>query len=368
MSGRVVVVGGGPAGLAAAIHLARLGLDTTVLERVAAPPDKACGEGLVPSGVAELEKLGALELLGVSDCHSLEGVRYVQEDGSSATGRFPAPGGLGIRRSALTRVLAETAVRTGVRITWDCQLKDHDCGRDGVRLETSAGQLEADLLVAADGLHSPVRKRAGLLPTPGDGRRFGVRRHFHIAPDSPFVEVHLAHGREAFVTPVGPDLVGVAFLWDRQVYNPRGGAATVFGRLLEGFPDLAEKFSGARPASPIQGAGPLAQKPSATVAPRLVLIGDAAGYVDAITGEGLSLAFASAAALAATVPEVLERGGTMDSLRPYARAHARLFHRYAMVTGAVLGIARRPRMRRPLIRWLGNRSGTMDRLVAWGLR
>jgi flavin-dependent dehydrogenase len=368
MTRHVVVVGAGPAGLAAAIQLVGRGLAVTVLERAAAPPDKACGEGLVPSGVAELESMGARSLLGPADCHPLEGVRYIQEDGSRATGRFPAPGGLGIRRSALTRVLADTAERAGARIIWDCRLKDHDCGRENVRLETGAGPLEADLLVAADGLHSAVRRRAGLMPTPGDGRRFGVRRHFHRVPDSSFVEVHLARGREAFVTPVGPDLVGVAFLWDRSLRNPRGDSVSVFDRLLEGFPDLAERFAGAPPASRVQGAGPLAQRPSATVARRLVLIGDAAGYVDAITGEGLSLAFAGAAALAATVPGALERGATREALAPYARAHARLFRRYALVTGAVLGIARRPRLRRPLIRWLGKRSGVLDRLVAWGLR
>lgn len=99
-----------------------------------------------------------------------------------------------------------------------------------------------------------------------------------------------------------------------------------------------------------------------------MLIGDAAGYRDAITGEGLSLAFASAAALADVIPGALEQGGTASTLRPYARAHARLFRRYALVAGAVLAIARRPRLRRPLIRWLGAREELLDRLVAWGLR
>jgi flavin-dependent dehydrogenase len=136
---------------------------------------------------------------------------------------------------------------------------------------------------------------------------------------------------------------------------------------LGGFPRLKERFGAARPASSVQGAGPLAQATSAVVARRLVLAGDAAGYRDAITGEGLSLAFNSAAALAAVVPEALERGATREALAPYARAHARLFRRYALVTDAVLGIARRPRLRRPLIRALGARPGLLDRLVAWGL-
>lgn len=367
MTRHVVVVGAGPAGLAAAIQLARRDLAVSVLERASSPPDKACGEGLMPSGLARLEAMGVRDRLGPEECHPLKGVRYVQEDGSSATGRLPAPGGLGIRRTALTRALTETAEEAGVRITWNCRLEDHYCGTDGVRLETSGGPLEADLLVAADGLHSPVRKRAGLNPDSGDGRRFGVRRHYRAAPTSHFVEVHLAEGHEAFVTPVGTDLVGLAFLWDRRRGTPEGEPAVTFDRLLEGFPRLAERFRAAEPATNVQGAGPLAQATSAVVARRLVLAGDAAGYVDAITGEGLSLAFESAAALGAVATGALEHGATPESLAPYARAHARLFRRYALVAGAVLRIARRPRLRRPLVRMLGKQPALLDRLVGWGL-
>jgi 2-polyprenyl-6-methoxyphenol hydroxylase-like FAD-dependent oxidoreductase len=368
MTAQVVVVGAGPAGLAAAIQCARRDLEVTVLERASSPPDKACGEGLMPSGLAQLAALGVRERLDPADCWPLKGVRYVQEDGTRATGRLPAPGGLGIRRTALTRALADAAVAAGVRIVWNCHLKEHHCGKEEVRLSTTTGPMEADLLVAADGLHSPVRKRAGLTTKSGEGRRFGVRRHFRCAPASDFVEVHLAAGREAFITPVGPELVGVAFLWDRTRWTPDKESETVFGSLLAGFPELKRRFAGVQAATPVQGAGPLEQRVSATVAERLVLIGDAAGYRDAITGEGLSLAFASATALAAVLPGALGRGGTASALRPYARAHARLFRHYNLVAGAVLAIARRPGLRRPLIRWLGARPGLLDRLIAWGLR
>jgi 2-polyprenyl-6-methoxyphenol hydroxylase-like FAD-dependent oxidoreductase len=367
MSARVVVAGAGPAGLAAAIRLARNDIPVTVLERSASPPDKACGEGLMPSGLFQLSDMGVRERLAADACHPLRGVRYVQSDGTSATGRLPAPGGLGIRRTALTNALADAAIEAGVQVVWNCRLQGHSCGAEGVRLHTSDGPIRADLLVAADGLHSPVRKRAGLRSPPASGRRFGVRRHFRCAPGSDLVEVHLDAGREAFVTPVGPELVGVAFLWDRTLWSPPGTAASVFDDLLESFPELAARFAGVPTATSPRGAGPLAQGVSRVVAERLVLIGDAAGYRDAITGEGLSLAFASAAALAAVVPEALARGATASALEPYARAHARLFRHYALVTGAVLAVARRPGLRRPLIRWLGRHPGLMDRLIAWGL-
>jgi flavin-dependent dehydrogenase len=180
--------------------------------------------------------------------------------------------------------------------------------------------------------------------------------------------VHLAAGREAFITPVGPDLVGVAFLWDQTQASSSGEQPLDFDRLLESFPELEKRYAGVEALTSPRGAGPLAQGVSTVVADRLVLIGDAAGYRDAITGEGLSLAFASASALAAIVPEALERGATSSALRPYSRAHNRLFRHYALVANTVLGIARRPRLRRPLIRWLGANPGLLDRLVAWGLR
>jgi len=368
MTPAVAIVGAGPAGLAAAIGLARRGLQVTVFERAPAPPDRACGEGLMPTGLVELVNLGVRDRLAADDCHPLRGVRYVQEDGSSASGCLPAPGGLGVRRTALTKALADAALAAGVRIRWNCRVQELRRGAEGVRLDTSGGPVRADLLVAADGLHSAVRRGAGLSLDVGDGRRFGLRRHFRCAPGSDFVEVHLAAGREAFITPVGPELVSVAFLWDRGLWSPAGEHESYFDLLLESFPGLQDRFAGVPAATPARGAGPLAQAVSATVAERLVLIGDAAGYRDAITGEGLSLALASAAVLADVVPAALRAGGTASSLQPYARAHARLFRRYARVADAVLAVARRPRLRRPLVRFLGSRPGVLDRLVAWGLR
>jgi 2-polyprenyl-6-methoxyphenol hydroxylase-like FAD-dependent oxidoreductase len=367
MNSQIVIVGAGPAGLAAAIQLSGRGLAVTLLEKASAPPDKACGEGLMPSGVVQLSALGVRERLGPHDCHQLKGVRYIQEDGSCATGHLPSPGGLGIRRTTLTAALTAAAIEAGVEIVWNCSVEDHHCGTESVQLTTTLGPVQAELLVAADGLHSPVRRRQGLSASPERPRRFGLRRHYRVAPWSEFVEIHLAPGREAFVTPVAPDLVGVAILWDRELWTPDPGPEPTYPKLLAGFPGLAARLAGSEVATDPRGAGPLAQRVRATVAQRLVLVGDAAGYRDAITGEGLSLAFASAAALAAITPRALEKGADSAALRPYAHAHARLYRRYALVADITLAIARRPRLRRPLVRWLGARPGRLDRLVGWGL-
>src|SRR5690606_20266939 len=112
----VAVVGGGPAGLAVAIHAATRGLNTVVLERASFPAHKACGEGLMPAGLAALERLGALAHLDRSQSAPFVGIRYVQEDGSTAEGLLPAPGGLGVRRVALAEALVTRAREVGAEL------------------------------------------------------------------------------------------------------------------------------------------------------------------------------------------------------------------------------------------------------------
>ncbi|HSP76965.1 MAG TPA: FAD-dependent monooxygenase, partial [Myxococcaceae bacterium] len=176
----VAVVGGGPAGLAVALTAAGRGLSTVVLERAAVPVDKACGEGLMPAGVAALERLGALALLERRECAPFVGIRYVQEDGSCVEGRLPAPGGLGVRRVALGRALAARARAVGVELRERCALVGHRRTGEGWVLETPLGPLHARMLVAADGLASPLRLAQGLELEAGGPRRFGLRRHFRM--------------------------------------------------------------------------------------------------------------------------------------------------------------------------------------------
>ena len=359
----VAVVGAGPGGLATAIAAARAGLATVVCERAGAPPDKACGEGLMPAGVRVLEALGARDLIAPEECAPIDGICYVQEDGSRAGGALPAPGGLGIRRTALAAALARRAAACGVELRWGCAAAGFTTGRDAVTLHTAAGELSAGVLVAADGLHSRLRRAAGLEGRAGAAQRFGLRQHFRVPPWSRRVEVHLAGGAEAFVTPAGAGRVGIAFLWEkRQIEGP-----VSFARLLERFPAVAERIAGAEADSQPRGAGPLAQAVRARVADRFALVGDAAGYVDAITGEGLSLALASGQALGSGLPAALARGATRAALAPYELFAAHEFRRYALVCRTVLAVARRPLLRRGALHILSRHPRLFDRLIALGL-
>ncbi len=341
----VAIVGAGPAGLAAALEARGVGCSVVMLERRGVPVDKACGEGLMPAGLAALERLGIRARIPAADCAMFTTIRYVQENGRFVDGRLPAPGGLGIRRVALARAMAGRARELGVHLIDDCELRAHAIDDDGVTLLAGGRELRARLLVAADGLHSPLR-RAERLEGPQSGPiRFGVRQHFAMAPWGHRVEVHFAAGAEAYVTPAGTRRIGVAFLWEGR----KGLEKVGFGSLLERFPVLAAQLKDAPVESEPRGAGPLRHDVPRRVKDRFVLLGDAAGYVDAITGEGLSLGFAAAAALAAVLPNALATGATADSLQPYELSVARAFAAYSRRTGALLWLARRPRLRRMLI-------------------
>ena len=352
----VVVAGAGPVGLAAAIAAAREGLRVTVLERRATPVDKACGEGILPPGVRALELLG-VDGIDPSSCTPIAGLRWVEEDGRVAEARLPSPG-LAARRPALVDAMARRARELGVELRDACAVRGFELRADGIAVDTDEGMIDAGILVAADGLHSPLRARAGLA-RPGRGpRRFGLSQHFRVRPWSDFVEVHLSPHGEAYVTPVGPGRVGVALLWEKQGGPPPSLAA---------FPHLAEKLDGAEPDSTPRGAGPMAQRSSARVADRLVLVGDAAGYVDAITGEGLSLGFTCALGLAPILARALRDGGSRAALSPYEPIFRREFRRYTLLTRGLLALARRPRARRRVLRALGRHPAAFERIVDWAV-
>ena len=370
----VVVVGGGPVGLAFAAAAAGRGLDVLVVEPRPYPIDKACGEGLLPAGVRALEALGVRQRLDPADASPLRAIRWIEAGGVGGTpcaeARLPPPGGLGVRRTALSAALLARAREAGAELL-AAEVLAHRRGADEVRLWTGRGgqgagaepgdELRASLLVAADGLASKVRRREGLdAPAPGEAvgpGRFGLRRHVRVASPGDAVEVHLGDGVEAYLTPAGAGRLGVAFLF-------RGRAEGGWNGLLTRFPALAARLAGAPFASEPLGAGPLARGASALRLDRLVLLGDAAGYLDAITGEGLSLGLACALELAALAPEALVRGATRESLQPYEVAWRRRFEAHLRWTRLLLSLTRRPWLRRQALGLGAAWPSTFSRLVA----
>lgn len=316
----LLVAGGGPVGLATALYAARAGLEVVVHEPRIGTIDKACGEGLMPGAVAALAELG-VDPVG----RALVGIRYRCDD-MSAQASFTSGAGRGVRRTVLHAALRAAVADAGVQVvsTAVTHVDQHAAAVvvDGTR---------ARYLVAADGLHSPTRRRLGLDVPASPLRRHGLRLHATTAPWSDHVEVHWAPDAEAYVTPVADDLVGIALLGTRR------GA---FHQQLSSFPELQKRMRGAELSS-VRGAGPLSQRTARRVAGRVLLAGDASGYIDALTGEGIALGLAQARSAVAAV--------VADDPLSYERAWRQITWRYRWLTTALLQGTRLPMLRRRLV-------------------
>jgi len=336
----VLIIGGGPTGLATAIAVGLRGFSATVVERRLPPVDKACGEGIMPDGAALLQRLGVN--LPAAGSFRFRGILYNEGD-ISARADFPHLPGIGMRRTTLQEALVQRAEALGVRFLWGRQVRE--LLPAGARL--SDGMVMARWTVAADGLNSGIRRTLGL-----DGhirrQRVGLRRHYCRTPWSDLVEVSFADGCEAYVTPVAPNQICVVVLTD----DPRPG----FDRLLARFPALARRLEGVPLASAERGGASVFRRARGVVRGRVALVGDAALSVDAITGEGVSLGLHQAVALA----DSLARGG----LDEYARAHAGLVRVTIRMTRLLLALDRRPSLRRLALRLLQRRPDIFKNLLA----
>lgn len=311
----LLIVGGGPGGLATALQARRHGLSVIVVEPRADPIDKACGEGLMPGGLAELTSLG-VDPVGMP----FRGIAYVSEQ-RRAQALFRTGPGRGVRRTTLHAAMQARAKEQDTE--W-IRAKVTDVQQDAHGV-TAAG-VRARYLVGADGLHSAVRRAVGIKVTAGAPRRYGVRWHFTVPPWSEFVEVYWSRLGEAYVTPVEPDLVGVAILSQGRPD-------------LAWFPRLSRQLAGAGRGHP-RGCGPLRQVVSRRVAGRVLLVGDAAGYEDALTGEGVSLAVKQAGAAVAAI--------VSETPAAYEKAWHRVTRNYRLLTRAVV-LASTPRATRGAI-------------------
>jgi 2-polyprenyl-6-methoxyphenol hydroxylase-like FAD-dependent oxidoreductase len=337
----VLIVGGGPAGLCAARALLHRGLRPVLLERRRWPIDKVCGEGIMPVGRACLGRLGVQP----PELCPLSGVDWIQGD-LRAGADFREGPGLVVRRLDLSNCL----LCPQAELVENCSVHSVRRAGDWMEVESSRGLWRTRLLVAADGLHSPIRRGLGLQGPPGWLKRWGWRQHFYLRPWSTRVEVHYAEGCEAYVTPVSPDQMGVAVL-------SRAGLRR--HNWMDSFPELRQRL-GANPASELAGLGPLWQRARCVHEPGVVLLGDAAGYLDACTGEGLSLAFAQAEKLG----QLWRPSPGLTRIPEYIRAHRAIVKHYYTVTWGALWLTRWPWLRAGLLRVLRTRPELMGRVLS----
>lgn len=325
----LLVIGGGPVGLGTAIAAAQAGLEAVVLEPRTGPIDKACGEGLMPPAVRDLEALG----VNIPVSRPFRGIRYEDDAGRFAEADFAAGPGLGVRRLVLSAALEARARALGVPVLAERAPLPVDRGD-----HMQVGPHRARYMAVADGLVSPLRQHLGLQLPPRHPPRIGIRRHFRVAPWSDYVEVHWTAEAEAYVTPVSSDEVGIAILHGGEAAPP-ADQRPPFDRWLARFPALAERLG--EPCSVARGAGPFEQRVARRVLGRILLVGDAAGYLDPLTGEGIRLGLASAQALVSRVRE-----GRPEA---YEADWQRISRSYRWMTGGLLLLARHAWTRRLIV-------------------
>jgi flavin-dependent dehydrogenase len=341
MHADVVVVGGGPAGIATAIACAGKGLQVTVLDSRKPPIDKPCGEGLLPEAVAALRNLGIA--LDSSIAFPFTGLRFSDESFSS-TARITRGQAFGLRRTALHQLLVDRATKSGVSFHWGARISDFNSGG----LIADGKTFSYKWLVGADGQHSAVRKWAGMGGENYRQSRFGFRRHYAVPPRTDVVEVHWGNRCQMFVTPTGKEEVCIALLSSDP--HLRIDVA------LEQFPNVASRLRGASCVLVESGAVTALGCARSVARGNVALVGDASCTIDGIAGQGLSLAFQEAIHLG----EALARA----DLDYYKSAHRQITRTAMRMTQLLLLMGRNNWIRRKALRLFAGNPAFYARLIA----
>lgn len=337
----VLVVGGGPAGSIAALALARMGVAVTLLDRTAFPRDKLCGDSVNPGAMAVLSRYGlasAVEQRGLA----IAGMRLTGPRGASVEGRYP-PGvyGRSILRRDLDALLLQAAADAGVRVELGVRVTgpivDHVSGRARVRGVRAAGAAQAErrarVVIAADGRGSALARAVGVARHPGSPRRWAIGAYFeHVAGMTSLGEMHVRGGHYLAVAPVSGGLANACLVVPEATARrlARDPAAALESALAADVA-LRERFRQARRMSRPVMLGPLAVEASAAGVEGLLLAGDAAGFVDPITGDGIRIALAGGELAAAAA---------LDSLDGQRESHLQLARRRHQVFGGKLRVNR----------------------------
>jgi menaquinone-9 beta-reductase len=361
----VLIAGGGLAGATTALLLGRAGVRCVVVDKASFPRDKPCGEGLLPHGVETLQSMGVGHLIDLAAAQSFVGIRY-HCGGVVADGDFVEGVGRGVRRRVLDEGMRSSAASVGAAFVQghvDTASED----KHGVQLRLRDGTtLRGDVLVGADGPRSVVRHSLGLDGGVKPGGRYALRQHFKLAQDVDMpkrVEVHMGVGYELYLTPCAPGVVGLAALVAHErMRSDVGPPAQRLQTLVGGVPLIAERLRGSEAVTDAMTCGPLRVRARAVHTNRTVLVGDAAGYVDAITGEGMSLALKTARAAAAAIEQRVQ--GNARAFSVYRTQRRRLFFDHAVLTHGLVWLAQHPRLAERAIARLAHEPALFGRLLS----
>lgn len=347
LSPEIVVVGGGPVGSALSLMLDRAGLQVLLVD-AGGSKEKICGEGILPAGWEVVEELGLVpELPQRAPLKHLIYRHFLGPEMLTMQAPLRKPA-FGVERAHLCAAFARALEQSEVRVWRNSRFRSlqWEGAAPVVTLEDPDGRavvVRPQLLIGADGLHSRVRREAQLQSTRERAfHRWGTRVYFHTPQRFEGVEVTLGEGFESYLTPLGGDLHGLAFLWSpHRLGRPLPGEGAQWERLWARFPSSfrnrfpkADQFFG-----PNRAIGPLQQQVVSVLHPsgRVALVGDASGYLDALTGEGLCLGFQQARILASLVCQ--------NNLARYPASYRQLKLRHLIVVNGLLHLLKRPWLR-----------------------
>jgi flavin-dependent dehydrogenase len=335
----VAVLGGGPAGLAAAIALRQRGCSVALYDGQHPPIDKACGEGLMPEAVRLLRTLGLT--LDERDGAPLAGVSF--HDAHASAKALFSERGLGVRRTHLQSRMAARAAEIGVHLHWDTAVR----AMRGGGFASQGAAIQADSFVIADGLCSTLATASGFRERDGYSARYASRQQFQRTPWSDCVEVHWRPSEQLYVTPLGDDEVSVALLT-----SMRGRRLS---DALPDFPAVANRLAGAARTSSMRGAVTRTRGLREVIRGNVAVLGDASGSVDAVTGEGLLSALRQALALADAVAE--------GEPQRYAAAHRQISQRPQRMARLLLLLDRYPWLERQFVARMAKRPESFAALL-----
>lgn len=360
------IVGAGPAGSAFAIRLARKGHRVVLLDRASFPRPKPCGESINPGALRELEELGLLtDILSLPHAR-VEGWRIHPHRAPCFEGRYPADHfGIGIARATFDDRLVRQAtgagaeLRTGIHIVDVIREGSRICGVRGA----SGEEIRARLVVGADGLRSVLVRRLGYLRRTPLLRKVALTAHVEVVDGvhGSWGELHLRDADCIGLAAVAPQRANVVMVLPSPAPQIGGDRAGYFDRQLHSLPALAD----ARRCTPVRATGPFDWPTRHVVGDGVILIGDAAGYFDPFTGQGIYRALRSARMAAAVAHGSLSSGNcSRADLERYEIRHRREFRAARALQSLIEQVTSRPPLMRGAALILRRWPELAGRLVA----